>query len=67
MLSRQDLEKLGHKVRGTYRGPLDWKLCTSLCDSLQQAQDANGNHVFPLGVLRIVKQEGGFNIVEVLG
>lgn len=66
MLSRQDLRKLGHKVRGTYRGPLDWDLCTSLCDSLQQAKDTGGNYVFPLGSLRIVQQEGGFNIVEVL-
>ena len=26
MLTRQDLEKLGHTTRGTYRGPLDFKL-----------------------------------------
>jgi len=66
MLSRQDLENLGHKVRGTYRGPLDWSLCLSLCNSLQQGKNDEGDHIFPLGALRIVQQEGGFNIVEVL-
>lgn len=65
MLSRQDLEKLGHKVKGTYRGPLSFKLCISLYNSLQQVKDTNGNYFFPLGALRIVQQEGGYNIVEI--
>ena len=65
MMTRQDLERCGHKVQGTYRGPLDWDLCTSLCDDLQQARLQDGTHVFPLGALCIVRQDPGFNIVTV--
>lgn len=67
MMSRQDMERLnpGKKVRGTYRGPLDWELCTSLYDSLQQARCQDGTHVFAIGTLFIVSQDDGYNIVRV--
>lgn len=67
MMTRQDMERLnpGKKVRGTYRGPLDWKLCTGLYDGLQQSKHSDGTHVFPVGVLFIVRQDDGYNIVIV--
>ena len=65
MMTRQDLEQMGYKVKGTYRGPLDWKLCTGLYNDLQQCKQQDGTHVFPVGTLFIVRQDPGFNIVTV--
>lgn len=62
-MSRQDLERLGHKVRGTYRGPLGWHECMALYDDLQQARLPDGTHTFTLGSLHIVSQDDGYNIV----
>jgi hypothetical protein len=66
MMTRQQLEENGHKVKGTYRGPFTWPICQAIYNDLQQAKAPNGDHIFPLGVLRIVQQEGGYNIVEIL-
>ena len=52
-------------IRGTYRGPLDWELCTSLYNDLQQCvyPYPDGDYVFPAGTLYIVSQDDGYNIV----
>ena len=67
MMTRQDMERLnpGYTIRGTYRGPLDWELCTGLYDDLQQSKCEDGTHVFPVGTLYIVSQDDGYNIVTV--
>lgn len=65
MMTRQDLERLGHEVRGTYRGPLDWELCTGLYNDLQQCKHQDGTHVFRMGTLFIVRQDPGFNIITI--
>ena len=64
-MTRERMEQLNPDcvIRGTYRGPLDWELCTSLYDSLQQAKTDDGDHVFSVGTLYIVSQDGGYNIV----
>ena len=64
-MTRERMEQLNPDcvIRGTHRGPLDWDLCTSLYDSLQQAKTGDGDHVFPVGTLYIVSQDGGYNIV----
>lgn len=66
MMTRQEMERLnpGYVIRGTYRGPLDWELCTGLYDDLQQAQHVGGGYVFPAGTLYIVSQGDGYNIVR---
>jgi len=64
-MTREKMEALNPDctIRGTYRGPLDWELCIGLCDDLQHAQHVGGGYVFPVGVLFIVSQGDGYNIV----
>lgn len=63
LYTKGQLKELGLSVRGTYAGPLDLDYAAAVLADLALAQEA-GRFVFDR--LVIVKQNGGYNVVEIL-